>query len=225
MDGNAGDGNMKGRIDIHRFRLHLLVPALVLPALIWLAWPRSPEPEVQHIDPQTRASGKRLGSHELGNEATYHPKRLRSIRTMQMDEADKAALMRVESLVADPGLENHEAALELLMIAQDKRLSEKVRAEALEHGVLLDLPTFAGMAADDQMPLEMADTLLTHVINENQDEALQIRSYRDFLNHPSPEIHDQALQMLRFVVGDRDESEDEASLRRMAVDKLGELEK
>jgi hypothetical protein len=86
------------------------------------------------------------------------------------------------------------------LLAQDSALSVKVRSDAMEHGVNLDPSAFADMAADPDLPLDMAEELLTAVINENSNEALQVRAYMGFLNHPSQEIRDEAMSMLAFIL-------------------------
>jgi hypothetical protein len=119
---------------------------------------------------------------------------------------------------------NQEVAEQLRAIAQDKRMPENVRAEALGHGVILDLPVFVNMAADTQLPEAMAKELFQHVVNENGNPALQIRAYMDFLNHSSSEIREESKGLLAFVLEDDKGEADEATLIQMADAKLKQIE-
>jgi hypothetical protein len=70
----------------------------------------------------------------------------------------------------------------------------------------------------------MAENLLHHVMNENRDPALQIRTYKDFLNHSSPEIREKARETLAFILEDDFGKADEAALLQKADAKLKLIE-
>lgn len=138
---------------------------------------------------------------------------------------DDGVMARISSLISHQTLSNREVAEQLLTIAKNTQMSDEVRAEAMGHGAILDLPTFVGMAADTQLPDEMADDLLTHVINANDDPSLQIKAYKDFLKHPSPEVREEAQSMLAFILEDDLGEWDINTLIQKADAKLIELAK
>lgn len=206
------------------YRLRLILIGLLMPLLIWLAWPERKALDDSNAGTQTEVNVKRPGSRFPDTTETNRQNRNQRPSNYRAVPTDDAGLNRVDSLITHRTLSDHEVAEQLLLIAKDKRMSVEVRAEALGHGVILDLPVFASMAADTQLPPEMAEDLLMHVINENQHEALQIRAYKDFLNHRSPEIREEAKEMLAFILEDDFGKNDEAALLRLADAKLKELE-
>jgi hypothetical protein len=66
----------------------------------------------------------------------------------------------------------------------------------------------------------MAEEFLQHVINENRNPALQIRTYANFLNHSSPEIRGEVKSLLAFMLEDDAGEKDVPSLLKMAEAKL-----
>ena len=111
-------------------------------------------------------------------------------------------------------------------IAEDQRVEPSVRKDAMEHGVLLnlDLNVFAPMAADPELPEEMAEALLDAVRNHGDDLPLQLRAYMDFLNHPSPQIRENAMGTLRHLLKDDLGADDIETLKKKAAEELAELE-
>ena len=164
-------------------------------------------------------SSKRIGWHLLGFGESDKKGRLN--RT-QSDA--QTAMKRIDRLITHQTLSNREVAEQLLKMANDKHMPENVRAEALEHGVILDLPVFVHLAADTQLPEQMAEDLFQHVVNENGNPELQIRAYLDFLSHPSQEIREESMRLLAFMLEDDLGEADEATLRQMADTKLKQLE-
>ncbi|MEY3393935.1 MAG: hypothetical protein RL346_171 [Verrucomicrobiota bacterium] len=204
-------------------RYRYVAGAAVLVLLIWFAWPERSEPgRPDHVDARSEGAGvgQKPAQRIRNPEHPDHSKSNRQSRPKRVDPSDHSGLSRLESLLNNQTLSNQEAAEQLLGIVRDKRLSDEVRAEALGHGVILELPVFAGLAGDTELPLVLADTLLTHVINANHDPALQIRAYRDFLNHPSAEIRDEAQRMLAFVLEDDLGELDTQALIQQAEKKL-----
>lgn len=202
-------------------RLKLTLIGLLLLLSVWVAWPETKSSNTTNHTPNT-GSGKerkRIGWHLLGLGAD-EKKRGPINRTQSTVDS---AMGRIDRLISHQTLSNREVAEQLLIIAKDKQIPEHARAEALGHGVILDLPVFAGMAADNQLPEEMAKDLLQHVINANQERSLQIRAYTEFLNHQSPEIRDQAKELLAFILEDDAGAADEAKLLQMADAKLKQL--
>jgi hypothetical protein len=187
---------------------------------IYLAWPKTKSANIPNEATNTESSRKLIGWHSLG--IGQNEKQQRHQNNAQSSE--DAAIKRIDRLINHQTLSNHEVAEQLLIIAEDKRIPEDARAEALGHGLILDLPVFAHMAADANLVEEMAEDLLQHVINENQDPALQIRALKDFLNHQSSEIREEAKQVLAFILGDDSGEADEATLIQMADAKLKQIE-
>ncbi len=204
-------------------RNKLILIGLFLIISIWIAWPETKQtsaPSQSTTSHQSKKTQKGIGWHSLGfgeKNPQTHPQNRPSSST-------DSALNRIEQLITHQTLSNQEVAKQLRAIAQDKRMPENVRVEALGHGVILDLATFADMAADTQLPIQMAQDLLQHVINENRDPALQIQAYIDFLNHSSQEIRDQAKDKLSFMLEDDDHQYDEVALLQMADTKLKQIQ-
>jgi hypothetical protein len=204
-------------------RLKLYLTGLILLTAVWMAWPEPKQTEGKFSNSTSAQSGNStkgiswrmldIGEEENQNRPKNRPSSL-----------EDSGMKRIDRLIAHQTLSNREVAEQLRMIAKDKSIPEKVRTEALGHGVILDLRIFADMAADAQLPIEMAENLLEHVINENRDPALQIRVYTDFMNHTSSEIREEAKDLLAFMLEDDLGEADEATLRQMADDKLKQLE-
>jgi hypothetical protein len=133
---------------------------------------------------------------------------------------ENSGMKRIDRLINNQTLSNKEVAEQLRVIAQDKHMPENVRSDALGHGVILDLDTFANLSGDTQLPGEMAEEFLNHVINENRNPALQIRTYANFLNHSSPEIREEVKGLLAFMLEDDAGEKDVPSLLKMAEAKL-----
>jgi hypothetical protein len=201
-------------------RLCLILIGLLLLLTIYLVWPETKSADSPNEATNTESNRKRIGWHLLG--IGQNEKQQRPLNRTQ--SSGNSAMERIDRLITHQALGNHEVAEQLLIIAKDKRIPENARAEALGHGVILDLPVFAHMAVDSQLPEEMAEDLLQHVINDNGNQALQIRAYVDFLNHSSPEIREEAKQMLAFILEDDLGEADEATLIQMADAKLKQLE-
>lgn len=201
-----------------RFKL-ILTGFLVLFA-IWMVWPDTKKADRSENaeNPSSRSgrSGWSLPGLGRDEKESGAPSRVRS--------SDDSVIQRIDRLINHPSLSNREVAEQLLLIAKDQGVSENMRAEALGHGVILDLAVFVGMAADTQLPEEMAENLLTHVINENANPSLQIRAYKDFMNHSSPDIREKARETLAFILEDDAGEADQATLLQMADAKLKQIE-
>ena len=202
-------------------RLRFLLTFLILLSLIWLAWPDQEASDYLSSDAVSNDKPRGLhipGFGDLGRETKQDSLLKRS------KPSNEAGLQRIENLIENRTMNHHEVAEQLRAIMEDKRMPEEVRKEALGHGIILDLPVFADLAADTQMSEEMAEDLLQTVINENSNPALQIRALKDFLNHQSSEIREEAQQVLAFILGDDLGEADEATLIQMADAKLKQIE-
>lgn len=199
-------------------KLRLILMALLMLGLIWIAWPES-RPSDRSNDTlnsgisntSKRTEPSLFGSRE--DDKSSRPKN----RTSSMEDS---GMRRIDRLINNQTLNNKEVAEQLRVIAQDKHMPENVRSDALGHGVLLDLDTFANLSGDTQLPKEMAEEFLKHVINENRNPALQIRTYVNFLNHSSPEIREEVHGLLAFMLEDDAGEKDVPSLLKMAEAKL-----
>lgn len=138
-------------------------------------------------------------------------------------EQDQEALKQIDHLLINDSLEHSEVARRLSAIAAQPSLSTEVRGEALGHGVLLDIEAFSGLAGDPGLPEELAMELLGQTINYNENPSFQIKTYRELMIHPSQEVRELAIEMLRFMVEDDIEEADQATLLRMAEAKLSAL--
>lgn len=200
---------------------------LFMVLLLWLLWPkqqllpisRQAIPSDEVTKPRIRTD-TRIGEKDKFNDS----KKIREGRPTRVKPTTDSVIQRIDRLINHPSLSNREVAEQLLLIAKDQGVSENMRAEALGHGVILELAVFAGMAADTQLPEEMAENLLTHVINENANPSLQIRAYKDFMNHSSPEIREEAKRLLAFILEDDAGEADQATLIQMADAKLKQIE-
>lgn len=132
----------------------------------------------------------------------------------------------IDRILTNEALDDDDAARMLRGIAEDQGVPLSVRKDAMEHGVLLnlDLNVFAPMAADPELPEEMAEVLLDAVRNHGDDLPLQLRAYMDLLNHPSTEIHEDAKDTLAHLLKDDEGKANAKSLINMAAEKLAELE-
>jgi hypothetical protein len=201
-------------------QLRRILIGLSLLLTIYLVWPKATSANILNEAAKTESNRKLIGWHLLG----IGPNEKQQRHQNNAQSSEDAALKRIDRLINHQTLSNHEVAEQLLLIAQDKRIPENARAEALGHGLILDLPVFAHMAADANLVEEMAEDLLQHVINENQDPALQIRALKDFMNHQSSEIREEAKQLLAFILRDDSGEADEATLIQMADAKLKQIE-
>lgn len=201
-------------------RFKLILTGFLVVFAIWMVWPETKTTGLsENTENQPSRSGRggwSLPGFGRDEKGPGGPERIRS--------SDDSVAQRIDRLINHPSLSNHEVAEQLLLIAKDRGVSEKVRAEALGHGVILELGVFASMAADTQLPEEMAENLLNHVINENTNPALQIRAYKDFMNHSSSEIRDEARETLAFILEDDAGEADQATLIQMADAKLKQIE-
>lgn len=207
--------------DMKRQQFTQVFLGLVVLVLIWLAWPgtKSSDDPSNPSKTETRANHKqsRLDSPGMGRDT-----RQRRPRNPGLTNADAG----IDRILTNEALDDDEAARMLREIAEDHGVPSSVRKDALEHGVLLnlDLDVFAPMAADPELPEEMAEALLDAVRNQGDDLPLQLRAYMDFLNHPSPEIQEDAKDTLAHLLEDDEGKANAKSLINMAAVKLAELE-
>ena len=203
-------------------KLRIILTALLMLGLIWIAWPESKladsSGDLSNSEPSKK--DKRRDWHLFGSAGDDKSNGSKNRTSSLVD----SGLKRIDRLITHQTLSNEEVAEQLRGIAQDKHMPEKVRSEALGHGVILDLDTFANLSADTQLPVEMAEVFLQHVINENRNPTLQIRTYVNFLNHSSPEIREEVQNLLAFMLEDDAGEKDVPSLLKMAEAKLKQLE-
>jgi hypothetical protein len=208
-------------------RTRLILIGLLLLIAIWIAWP-NPKPTKDQASTVTTEQSenpkKGIGWHLLGIGRDGNKNIPQNVQQNRPASASGSGMDRISRLITHQTLSNKEVAEQLRAIAADKRMPENIRTEALGHGVILDLPAFVDMAADSKLPPEMAQTLLQHVVNANGEPALQIRAYKEFLNHDSPEIRDAVKEVLAFILEDDEKKADDAALIEMADAKLKQID-
>lgn len=192
---------------------------LAVLVLIWLAWPgtKSGDDASNPSKTETRANDKRSSLDSSGKARETRQRRLRNSGSAATDTD-------IDGILRNEALDEEEAAWMLRDIAEDQRVEPSVRKDAMEHGVLLDLNVLAPMAADPELPEEMAETLLDAVRNHGDNLPLQLRAYMDFLNHPFPEIQENAKDTLAFLLKDDLGADDVDTLKKKAAEKIAELE-
>jgi len=215
---------MRGKFsttDMKRQQLTQVLLGLVVLVLIWLAWPgtKSADDPSNPSKTETRANHKQSSLDSPGMRRDTRQRRLRNPNSAVEDGG-------IDRILTNEALDDDDAARMLREIAEDQGVPSSVRKDALEHGVLLnlDLDVFAPMAADPELPEEMAEALLDAVRNHGDDLPLQLRAYIDFLNHPSPEIREDAKDTLAFLLEDDLGEDDIETLTKKADEKIAELE-
>jgi hypothetical protein len=203
--------------DMKRQQLAQAFLGLVVLVLIWLAWPgaESSDDPSNPSKTETRANHKQssLDSPSMGRD-----NRQRRPRNPEPPAEDAG----IDRILTNQALDDKEAARMLREIAEDQAVPLSVRKDSMEHGVLLNLNEFATMAADPELPEEMAEALFDAVRNHGDDLALQLRALLDFLNHPSTEIREDAKDTLAFLLGDDLGKDDIETLKKKAAEKLAE---
>jgi len=209
-------------------RTFMICGGVFLLLLLWLVWPggngRLGGPHPDHPEPSAQASRPRevAGDRTYGADSLVH-RGFRAHRGSGSNSTGDAAMRQINYLLSDSSLEDAYCVQRLRDIAGDTRVSNSVRLEAMAHGVLLSVGDFADLAAQPSLPDDLASALLGQVINANDNPAMQIEVYLNLLKHPSAEIHQEALSMLRFMMEDDFEEADIDSLIIMAKKKLTRL--
>ena len=213
---------MRGKFsttDMKRQQLTQVLLGLVMLVLIWLAWPgtKSADDPSNPSKTETRANHKQSGLDSPGMRRDTRQRRLRNPNSAVEDGG-------IDRILTNEALDDDDAARMLREIAEDQGVPSSVRKDAMEHGVLLNLSEFAPMAADPELPEEMAEALLDAVRNHGDDLPLQLRSFMGLLNHPSAEIREDAKDTLAFLLGDDLGKDDIETLTKKAAAELAELE-
>ena len=213
---------MRGKFsttDMKRQQLTQVLLGLVMLVLIWLAWPgtKSADDPSNPSKTETRANHKQSGLDSPGMRRDTRQRRLRNPNSAVEDGG-------IDRILTNEALDDDDAARMLREIAEDQGVPSSVRKDAMEHGVLLNLSEFAPMAADPELPEEMAEALLDAVRNHGDDLPLQLRSFMGLLNHPSAEIREDAKDTLAFLLEDDLGEDDIETLTKKADEKIAELE-
>jgi uncharacterized protein (UPF0147 family) len=213
---------MRGKFsttDMKRQQLTQVLLGLVVLVLIWLAWPgtKSADDPSNPSKTETRANHKQSSLDSPGMSRDTRQRRLRNPNSAVEDGG-------IDRILTNQALDDDEAARMLREIAEDQGVPSSVRKDAMEHGVLLNVSEFATMAADPELPEEMAEALFDAVRNHGDDLPLQLRTLMDFINHPSAEIREDTKDTLAFLLGDDLGKDDVESLTKKAAEELAELE-
>ena len=205
--------------DMKRQQLAQAFLGLVVLVLIWLAWPGA-ETSYDPSNPSKTESRDNHKQSSLDSPSMGRDNRQRRPRNPERPVEDAG----IDRILTNQAVDDDEAARMLREIAEDQGVPLSVRKDALGHGVLLNLSVFATMAADAELPEEMAEVLFDEVRNAGGDLALQLRAFMDFLNHPSAEIREDAKDTLAFLLDDDLSEDDIDTLKKKAAEKLAELE-
>lgn len=219
--------------------IYILAALVFVPLGLWLAWPKSNHSdEIQDVPESStspRRDHSRAGDHADKREDQFRPSRggrgdvsmpdarARASRERPLSGSDEEVLKQIDHLIINEALEHSEVAMRLSVFAAEPTLSTEVRAEALGHGILLDVEAFASLASDSTLPEDLAMEVLGEFINHNANPIMQIEVYSEFLKHPLAEIRELATDMLRFMVEDDFEDADTATLLRMGQEKIQAL--
>lgn len=188
----------------HRKAIGIAGACLSIAGAIWLVWPERNDGNASRpLDPEA-ANRTAKPSRRDGDAARGQPgeKTRTSPRRDGRGSDDLKAMDEIDTLLLDQSLEHEDVAVQLKKIAENPRLSIDVREDAMGHGLMLSVPVFAGMAADANLPEELAMQLLDQVTNYNELPIMQLETYLDLLKHRSEEISQDALDLLRFELED-----------------------
>ncbi len=177
---------------------------LLLVPLLWWAWPSgqnaspgdTPSPAQ---NPKPVAAGATARTPDGPG-----PARTRSAQRQQPPSkpGKPAEAPEVGEVLANDAVSNVQAAARLHTIAMDRTRSTEERLEALQHGLNLDIATFAAFAGQPELPPELASHFLHEVINYNDSPATQLSTYMALMDHPDEEVSALAKEMLAFQVED-----------------------
>lgn len=131
----------------------------------------------------------------------------------------------VERIIADDNQTDIQAAAALAEIARRSDVSLEERFEALAHGLNLDFKSFAGLASEPALPVELAQRYLDELLNQNQHPIFQIEGCLALLSHADKDIQSQAAEQLAFLVEKESLVESPDELRIAASAKMEELRK
>lgn len=206
-------------------RRHYLWVALLLLVGLWWGWPESPKD-----DPHTGGShGAASSGSPVRGSKTIPPMdpqsagRRSASRDREPSTPDASA--RLERILANDGISIPAAAVMLHDMAVDSSLPVEVRLDALAHGLNLDITPFARFAETPGLPAALAAEFLEEVMNCNESPELQIHCYMALLNHPDPEVSEDAAETLAFLMEDDLGEDDKPTLLQKAQRKLKDLAK
>jgi hypothetical protein len=223
----GGGGFSLSVMKISRRALWLIV--LVIP-LLWLLWPKGGHEgnEAQGIPLRKGAT-----SHELMDQASQAGGTSgRNDKTSSRRGQGKSNLSstspssaEVDAILLDENITDDQAAQKLRGIAADASFPLPQREEAMHHGLNLQPSAFGDFAeAQPDLPVELALPLLQSMINFNESPKDQIRTYLALKDHADPEIAEQALEMLAFMVEDDAREKTPEQWEQMAQEKLRKME-
>jgi hypothetical protein len=199
---------------------------LLLPVLWWL-WPHEENAPRDALSRTSSSSPKQVEKIPGTNgEKAEREKTARRRDTKSSNLAPSTpASAEVDAILVDESMTHEQAAQRLRDIAADPSFPLPQREEALQHGLNLQPSAFGGFAeAQSDLPVELAGPLLREMINFNDSPADQLRTYLALKNHPDPEIAEQALEMLAFMVEDDAREKTPEQWEQMAREKLRKME-
>lgn len=198
---------------------------LLLVPLLWWAWPSGEQSATEGA----AALGQERSAPAAGDASPAAtgggPARTRSTsRQQQSATPNKSAeSLEVDRILINDSITNEQAAARLQAIAMDSQRPVEQRLEALQHGLNLDIASFADFAEQPELPPELASHFLHEIINYNDSPATQLRSYISLMDHPDQEVSALAKEMLAFQVGDDLQEASREQLLQRAREKLQTL--
>lgn len=201
----------------------LLWVFLLLFPLLWLVWPSGDEAGKEVETPTVLVSGKTPGA---GSRVTDGPRAREDLSgrlPRRASDAEPGDPDGVDRILANDGISNEQAALQLRKLAMDSTRSTEDRLEALQHGLNLNAASFADFAQQKDLPSELASHYLHEMINHNDSPSLQIRSYMALIDHPDAEVAGLAKDMLALELGDEERLATREKLLVAAQGKLAKL--
>ena len=138
-------------------------------------------------------------------------------------EAEGPRYPLVEQVLDDESITDEVAVQRLLEIVMNRGLSVGERLDAFAHGANLDMNAFRSIAAEPDLPLEIAEDFAMRLDDLPSGSASQIEGYLALLNHLDDGIREQAAEQLAFALEEESLAEDPAALQELAVRRLKEL--
>lgn len=198
---------------------------LLLIPLLWLLGPKEKEEQSTTSEKAASTSTTSQQSKSVVAGSESNKEKGKTARHRDQNQEQGAAKVppsaEVDAILVDESLTEEQAASKLRDIAGDASFPLPQREEALQHGLNLGPAAFGDFAEGQvDLPRELAEPLLQAMINFNESPVDQIRTYLALKNHADPEIAEQALEMLAFMVEDDERKETPERLEQLAREKI-----
>lgn len=183
--------------------LALLIP---LSVALWWIWPSGNESlDLSSVVAENNRARTPTSVLELPNRtdtASPHHSSGRDRENSASSFAVARAEDEIHTILDNDLIDESQAAARLMRIAANRSLPDSVRMQALQHGLLLDLAESEPLSQDPSLPVDLALEILGDIQNANHDPELQIRVYRQSLEHSDEAVKEEARISLQFRVED-----------------------